>query len=122
MSSGAVKSLLNAGNKLPYAESMTSSRDSMIIVVFTGAARAKTVKKNGTNRYARGQNSRNGGKFKELQERSAEGRRGSGSVPRRAVHEQRNKILSWLWAATGACLYVLRKKMRNGLRVWVLLL
>ena len=45
MSSGAVKSLLNAGNKLPYAESMTSSRDSMIIVVFTGAARAKTVKK-----------------------------------------------------------------------------
>jgi hypothetical protein len=54
MSSGAVKSLLNAGNKLPYAESMTSSRDSMIIVVFTGAARAKTVK-NGMNRYARGQ-------------------------------------------------------------------
>ena len=49
MSSGAVKSLLNAGNKLPYAESMTSSLDSMIIVVFTGAAQAKTVK-NGTNR------------------------------------------------------------------------
>jgi hypothetical protein len=54
MSSGAVKSLLNAGNKLPYAELMTSSHDSMIIVVFTGAARAKTGK-NGTNRYARGQ-------------------------------------------------------------------
>jgi hypothetical protein len=68
MSSGAVKSLLNAGNKLPYAESMTSSRDSMIIVVFTGAARAKTGKI-GSNRYARegpttiyGQNSRKGGK------------------------------------------------------------
>jgi len=119
-----VKSLLNAGNKLLYAESMTSSRDSMIIVVFTGAARAKTVK-DGTNRYARGQQHtaktvvRGWGKFKELQEWSAEGR-GGGLVARRAMHEQRNKILSWLWAATGACLYVLRKKMRNDLRVWLL--
>jgi hypothetical protein len=42
------------------------------------------------------------------------------SVTRRAVHEKRHKILSRLRAS--ACLYVLRKEMRNGLRMWLLLL
>jgi hypothetical protein len=34
------------------------------------------------------------------------------------VHEKRHKIL----CTTSACLYVLRKEMRNGLRMWLLLL
>jgi len=68
---------------------MTSSRDSMIIVVFTGL-RAKTVK-NGTNRYARGQQQYTAKKSKEGKVEGAaraecRGERG-GSVARRAVHE-----------------------------------
>jgi hypothetical protein len=56
-------------------------------------------------------------RFKEWQERSADERGVWRSVTRRAVHEKRHKILSWLCAS--ACLYVLRKEMRN---VWLLLL
>ena len=120
-----MKSLLNAGNELPYAELMTSSRDSviMIIVVFYRRSAGKSwnkwneqVREGPTTIY--GQNSmKRGGSSKSCK---SEVQRGS--VARRAVHEQRNKILSWLWAATGACLYVLRDKMGNGLRVWLLLL
>jgi hypothetical protein len=37
------------------------------------------------------------------------------------MHQKRNKILGWLWT-TSVCLYVLRKEMGNGLRMWLLLL